>query len=1471
MKRTLSLVLVFLMAFGFIGNIPIVADAAAPTSYTNINAGDTKSVTISTSDSAKYFRFVPTQSGKYTFASSNYSGDPKGYLLDSNGVELAQNDDIVSGNYNFSITYTCYAGTTYYLKAGMYSNRTGSYDVRITMDSAIDTAPTSGAHSYYNSGTGDVFLGGNYIELGISKHGSFGTSTSPSVTGFHCGSNKLGMIVDGDGWGVGASPTTGDFFLPDTPEERYILAYNYRGTNYQYIVADRRDVFSGSWTSAPTVRNQSGGDTLKAVVTGVTTHNVKLEITYSFGVNDKFYRTDVKITNNGSYDITNVRFVRSFDPDQDDDIYDTNNTYNKVICNPSASAPASDTNYAMVVARGAQTLEGFFFIAFDNRARASQGVSFAPDSAYLTGLWPETHSFSNYATDAAIAMTKSNTNGYTIDDTGIAITFNFGSITVGGVDNGQYYSSMSPTIEDSLQEILEPVAPVIQTISGATLPHGYTSGGPSVAVSLADNHVATYQWYKNTTNSNVGGTLISGATSPSYAVPLKHRTNTTEYYYCVVTATRTDNGLSATTKSAAVSVFYQDGSHNWTETGRDEPTCDTEGTIYYTCNDCPATKSEKIPATTHSSSDWIIDQNPTCTEPGSKHTECTECGKTLQEEMIPAPGHDYVYTRTQEPTCTAEGYDLYTCNRSGCGSTKKQVIDKLPHDYGDDNVCDNCGHTIPVAHTHSYISVIVPPTCSTMGYTEHTCDCGHSYRDDYIENLSHNWIETVTREKTCTTDGLKTYTCINCTATFTEIIPAGHNWQDTVTQPATCTTDGQISRTCLDCGATEVETIPAGHTWKAGAQIQAPTCTEAGLMCHTCIACGHEETAPVDPLGHNYVNGVCTRCGASFIDNVTSDSDHPEYGMYFEVDDIKSGYGPELINEYGVLLDYNSDAQLKKVGVYLTQDGTMWRRCIAAVGDNITYATYVPYLSYDEDIKYTGLNSAWINTFRLSENSDGIWCYSNYATIGVNLEDAYGNLLLTLYDIGQAGAKTRIFDDLNEMIEWLKEPSDCISHVKGSMVHDDYNHWYECAVCAGVADAKAPHSYDHNCDADCNVCGATRTVIHDYSPATCTAPATCSVCGDTEGTYLGHRGGEATCKSAAVCEVCSEEYGSIDINNHKTFTVLEYVAPTCTATGLTEGAKCSSCGVVTTEQSVIDMQPHSYAEKIIPATLTKDGSIESKCTVCEDVEFFEVIPRPEAISLSTAVCTYNGKKRTPSVIITDTAGNTLVKNTDYTVTYESGRILPGRYTVKVTFKGNYSGSENLIFTIKPKAPIKLSATQSASVVKLTWQESAGATGYRVYQYSPSKDKYVLKASVKGVTSYRVTNLKAGTEYKFKIKPYTKLSDGTVLWATASKEFLTATECKAPSITSVTSPSKSKATVKWSNVDGETGFQLYYSTKKDSGYKKVVSYEANKLAGSKTFSSSASGKTIYFKVRAYHKVNGQTIFSEWSAVKSVKLK
>ena len=77
------------------------------------------------------------------------------------------------------------------------------------------------------------------------------------------------------------------------------------------------------------------------------------------------------------------------------------------------------------------------------------------------------------------------------------------------------------------------------------------------------------------------------------------------------------------------------------------------------------------------------------------------------------------------------------------------------------------------AHEHSYTAVVTPPTCTEKGYTTHTCSCGDSYVDTYVDALGHAWDSgTVTKQPTATETGVRTYTCTRCNETKTETIPA---------------------------------------------------------------------------------------------------------------------------------------------------------------------------------------------------------------------------------------------------------------------------------------------------------------------------------------------------------------------------------------------------------------------------------------------------------------------------------------------------------------------------------------------------------------------------------------------------------------------------------------------------------------------------------------------------------------------------
>ncbi|MCD8006953.1 MAG: InlB B-repeat-containing protein [Oscillospiraceae bacterium] len=80
-----------------------------------------------------------------------------------------------------------------------------------------------------------------------------------------------------------------------------------------------------------------------------------------------------------------------------------------------------------------------------------------------------------------------------------------------------------------------------------------------------------------------------------------------------------------------------------------------------------------------------------------------------------------------------------------------------------------------------------------------------------LSSTGHDYDEgTVTKEATCTENGVMTYTCKSCGESYTEEIPAtGHSWDEgVVTKEATGTSEGEMTYTCTVCGDTKTESIP---------------------------------------------------------------------------------------------------------------------------------------------------------------------------------------------------------------------------------------------------------------------------------------------------------------------------------------------------------------------------------------------------------------------------------------------------------------------------------------------------------------------------------------------------------------------------------------------------------------------------------------------------------------------------------------
>ena len=224
------------------------------------------------------------------------------------------------------------------------------------------------------------------------------------------------------------------------------------------------------------------------------------------------------------------------------------------------------------------------------------------------------------------------------------------------------------------------------------------------------------------------------------------------------------------------------------------------------------------------------------------------------------------------------------------------------------------------------------------------------------------------------------------------------------------------------------------------------------------------------------------------------------------------------------------------------------------------------------------------------------------------------------------------------------------------------------------------------------------------------------------------------------------------------------------------------------------------------------------------------------VSVASSV-SFTGSNITPSVTV-KVAGRTLTSGTDYTVSYSNNKNV-GKATVKITGKGNYSGSLSAKFDIVPaKQQIQKLETKYKGFY-IDWAQKGSATGYDV--------EYSVNSNMSGAVSKHLTankpdtltvsGLSGGKTYYVRVRPYTNVN-GKVYYGAWSdvKSIKTANNDIAKASVSGISTKAFTGKAITQNVTVKIG-----NTVLKNGTDYTVSYSNNKKVGKATVKITGKGK------------------------------
>ena len=576
--------------------------------------------------------------------------------------------------------------------------------------------------------------------------------------------------------------------------------------------------------------------------------------------------------------------------------------------------------------------------------------------------------------------------------------------------------------------------------------------------------------------------------------------------------------------------------------------------------------------------------------------------------------------------------------------------------------------------------------------------------------------------------------------------------------------DDVHARTCDKCGYEETEE----HAWKFDSLISEPTLTEGGKELYVCTVCeaesyGYTEPASTGSCGDNVYYSFDPATGVLTISGSGDMYDYNDGESPFSGQEAISG----VVIEEGVTSigsnAFQGDADIESLSLPSTLETIKAGALEGCSPSNVTYAGSAEdfaKINMADDAKAV-IDNAEIEWTDPGEEKTDI---SNYDCTLEYSKVTYDSIeycpAVTVGNLVQ-GTDFNVIYENNRNAGTAKVTVVGIGDYTGSIVKTFVIEPADIAN-AGLTLSQTSYEYTGQAITPKPTSGALKEgVDFELSYKNNTNAGTATVTATGKGNYTGTWSADFTITDGSSST--TTDLSTLDFKELEDFIYDGSEVQPCRY-----NVKLKSDSTVLRNKADYTVE---YRDNVNAGTgtaiLTGVGKYSGTAKLYFTILPFDVSEYKDAFNLTTTKYVYDGKVKAPKLKCLYDEDEQLIipvepSADDYTIKYDTGRKNVGKYNVKFTFDGNFTGTQTYSFVINPKATAWKSLTAVRKGFTAKWSKrTIQTTGYQI-QYSTSstfktyKNVWIKKTST---VSKKVTKLKAKKKYYVRIRTY-KTVNGT---------------------------------------------------------------------------------------------------------------